>query len=131
MPLTIRLKPDEKVIIGGAVIRNGSHAAELYVENLVPILRRKDIMGEAEAITHARQIYFEVQLVYIDSERRDIHFEALRLKAKNFISLGIPETTSLVEKICALVSANDCYHALKIAKELISLEDSFIAPATA
>jgi flagellar protein FlbT len=130
MPLTIRLKPDEKVIIGGAVIRNGNHAAELYVENLVPILRRKDIMSEAEAITPARQIYFEVQLVYIDSERREIHLEALQVKAKSFLGLSIPETTPLVEKICTLVSANDCYHALKVAKELISLEDSFIASTT-
>lgn len=126
MALTIRLKPDEKVIIGGAVIRNSSHAAELYVENLVPILRRKDIMSEAEAVTPARQIYFQVQLVYIDGERRDVHFAALQTKVECLDFLKRPEIKPLIEKICLLVSENDCYHALKIAKELIALEDSFI-----
>lgn len=124
MALTIRLKPEEKVIIGGAVIRNGNHAAELFVENQVPILRRKDIMSAAEACTPARQIYFEVQLVYIDYERRDIHASTLETLANSFVQINVPGSVPLVEKICSLVAANDCYHALKVARELITLEDT-------
>ena len=51
MSLKLRLKPDEKVIIGRAVIRNGPKACDLLVENNVPILRQKDILTEAEAVS--------------------------------------------------------------------------------
>ncbi len=46
MALKIALKPQEKVIIGGAVIQNGKNRSELLVENNVAILREKDIMRE-------------------------------------------------------------------------------------
>lgn len=125
MPLTIRLKPDEKIIISGAVIRNGSHSSELHVENMVPILRRKDIMSESEAITLARQIYFEIQLMYIDIDRRSIHSSALEILAETFIALQVPSSDVLIHKIMNLISDNDFYHALKVSKELIALEDTY------
>lgn len=125
MPLTIRLKSDEKIIIGGAVIRNGSHPAEFHIENQVPILRRKDIMSEAEATTPARQIYFELQLIYIDVERRDIHSKALEVLTRNLLATQMEASIVVLHKIVELVSVGDYYHALKIAKELILLEDSY------
>jgi len=127
MPLTIRLKPDEKIIIGGAVIKNGNHPAELHVENQVPILRRKDIMSEAEAITPARQIYFELQLIYIDVDQRDVHSKTLETLSHTLLALQNPASIVLLRKINELLSANDYYHALKTAKELIALEDVYSA----
>jgi flagellar protein FlbT len=127
MSLTIRLKPDEKIIIGGAVIKNGSHSAELHVENKVPILRRKDIMSESEAVSPARRIYFEIQLMYIDVERRDIHLSAFVLLVEAFLASQMPDSRVLLGKTMGLVSENDYYHALKMAKELIVAEDAYLA----
>ena len=39
MALRLKLKPGERVIVGGAVVRNGSSRAELFVENDTPVLR--------------------------------------------------------------------------------------------
>ena len=44
MALKLSLKPGEKMIIGGAVVKNGDAKAELFIENQVPLLREKDIM---------------------------------------------------------------------------------------
>ncbi len=45
MALKISLKPDERIIIGGAVLQNGGARSDFVIENSVPILREKDIMG--------------------------------------------------------------------------------------
>jgi flagellar protein FlbT len=50
MALKLSLKPGEKMIIGGAVVKNGDAKAELFIENQVPLLREKDIMGEKTPI---------------------------------------------------------------------------------
>ena len=47
MALKITLKPNEKMIVGGAVITNGNiKNTNLIIENNVPILRQKDIISE-------------------------------------------------------------------------------------
>lgn len=66
MPLKINLKAREKIIIGGAVIKNGERLATLFIENKVPLLREKDIMKEEDAVTYCSKIYFVIQLMYID-----------------------------------------------------------------
>ena len=74
MALKITLKPQEKMILGGAVITNGNHAGcQLIIENRVPILREKDILSENYADTPCRRLYFIIQLMYIDEERLAHH----------------------------------------------------------
>ncbi|MCP4374071.1 MAG: flagellar protein FlbT, partial [Deltaproteobacteria bacterium] len=42
MALKITLKPNERMIIDGAVITNGSTVTDFIIENKVPILRQSD-----------------------------------------------------------------------------------------
>ena len=58
MPLKITLKPRERLILGGAVLRNGDGATHLLVENEVPILRERDILTEKNAASPCRRVYF-------------------------------------------------------------------------
>ena len=77
MALKIALKPGERILIGGAVVKNGSRqTAELIVENNAPVLREKDILSEKEADTPCSRIYFVIQLMYIDTENLAIHHES-------------------------------------------------------
>jgi len=70
MALKITLKPQEKMIVGGAVISNSNKAGcDLIVESKVPILREKDILSENDADTPCRQLYFIIQLIYIDEKK--------------------------------------------------------------
>ena len=69
MALKITLKPNERMIIGGAVLANGnSKECNLLIENNVPILREKDILSEKDADKLCSQIYFTIQLMYIDEK---------------------------------------------------------------
>jgi flagellar biosynthesis repressor protein FlbT len=122
MSLKIVLKANEKVIIGGAVLRNSNRSAEFFVENTVPILRQKDILSEKDANTPARRVYFAIQLMYIDSARREAHIESFFLLTHDIVEAA-PSTHNLVVKLCEQVAAGQFYQALKTARELIDYEE--------
>lgn len=68
MALKIKLKPHERLIIGGAVVANGDSKCDLIIENEVPVLRDKDILREKEANTPSKRVYFAIQLMYVDNK---------------------------------------------------------------
>lgn len=130
MALKLSLKANEKVIIGGAVIRNGMrHHADLFVENNVPILRHKDIMAEAEATTPVRRLYFVLQLLYIDTERQVLHMESVVPLIRD-IALAAPSAEHYLGPIREHLAARHIYQALKTARQLMEYEAELLAHAS-
>jgi flagellar protein FlbT len=126
MSLKIRLKPDEKVLIGKAVIKNGQKSSEFVVENNVPILRQKDIMTVREADSPSRRVYFVVQLMYIDSEKL-VEYHGKYWELVNDILAAAPSTKPCIEKISEQILAGDYYQALKLTRKLIQYEEELLA----
>jgi len=118
MSLKLILKAGEKVIIGGAVIRNGHRPAEIFVENHVPILRRKDIMTETEVTTLASRVYFQIQLIYIDADRRNLHLLALYPIIEELKQVH-PEQQTVIDQLVNLIDSGDYYHALKATRIMV------------
>lgn len=129
MPLKLTLKPGEKVIIGGAVIQNGTTPAHLTIANKVPILRQSDILTEAEATTPCRRIYLAVQLMYISeasaSEIHPVYWELVR-----DVVTAAPSMKDLLSEMSQHILDGRLYQALKLAKKLISYEEELIRHAT-
>jgi flagellar protein FlbT len=125
MPLKLTLKPGERIIVGGAVLTNGAAVANLLVENRVPLLRQKDILTEAEAVSPCKKIYLVVQLMYIGdgltSELAQVYWNLVR-----DVLAAAPSTNDLISQISAYIVDSDFYPALKIAKKLISYEEELI-----
>jgi len=126
MALKLTLKPGERMIVGGAVIRNGASKAEIFVENKVPLLREKDILGEAEADTLAKQVYFTVQLMYIDQENLVNHHNAY-WKLVQALLKAAPSALGLVDQISEQILAGRYYQALKRAQQLIVYEQEMMS----
>jgi flagellar protein FlbT len=126
MSLKLSLKPHEKVIIGGAVISAGNKHVELLIENVVPIMRQKDIMLEENANTPARRIYFAIQLMYIDAESRAAHVESFFELAREIL-VAAPSAGIYIQQICDAVTTGQFYHALKNANQLIAYEKELTA----
>ena len=61
MPLTINLKPRERLIVNGVVIENSGQLAKILIHNNAALLREKDIITEEQATTPARSTSFLVQ----------------------------------------------------------------------
>lgn len=130
MSLKLHLKPNEKVIISGAVIKCGHHPIDFTVENNVPILRQKDIMTEAGAISPSQRIYFVLQLMYVDSAADITHYHASYRELEQEIISAAPSTRRFFEEINREITAGKMYLALKVAQELIAYEKALIAHTT-
>ena len=127
MTLKITLKPQEKMILGGAVIANGNNAGcQLIIENKIPILREKDILSENDADTPCRNLYFIIQLMYIDEENLAIHQKNYWRFVKEIVKAA-PSTVSLIDQINEEIVSGRCYQALKLAQKLIEYEQEAIS----
>ena len=125
MVLKLNLKAHEKCIIGGAAVQNGNKIASFTITNQTTILREKHIMTEEKADTLAKQIYFVVQLIYMDGgidnsrQNHKIFFKLIR----EFIDLD-PSSIGLdiIGKIGQLILDGADYQALAQSRKLIEYE---------
>ena len=129
MALKITLKPNEKMIVGGAVLTNGSTKnSDLIIENNVPVLRQKDILCEADATSHCRQIYFVIQLMYIDSENLTDHQYSYWKLVRELID-AVPRLTGHIDEINENILIGNYYQALKMTRQLINYEQEVLKHA--
>jgi len=129
MALKISLKPNEKMIIGGAVISNGPAKCEFVVENNVPILRQSNIISPDQANTPARRIYLAIQLMYVDPAEIENHQKLYWQLVKDIIQ-AVPRTLGIIDPMNELILQGNYYQALKSAQYLIDFEQEVIESVT-
>ena len=125
MGLKISLKPNERIIIGGAVLKNGNVRSDFVIENNVTILREKDIMGLGDANSPCRRIYFAIQLMYVDEMNIDEHRKTYWKLVKD-VTEAAPSTLGLIDQISDHILHDRYYQALKLTKKLIEYEQGVI-----
>lgn len=125
MGLKITLKPNERMIIGGAVVANGNGKSEFLVENNVPILREKDILSEHDADTPCKRIYFVIQLMYIDEKKLTEYHNTYWSLVRDVVAAA-PSTLALIDQISEQILGSRYYQALKLAKQLIEYEQEVV-----
>jgi len=128
MSLKITLKSNERMIVGGAVVKNGGKGTILYIENTVPILREKDILSEKDATSPCRRLYFSVQLMYIDEPNVPQYQGVFAELAKDIVTAA-PSTTPYLQQISERVMEGNYYQALKFARNLIEYEEELLKNA--
>jgi flagellar protein FlbT len=121
MALKISLKPQERLIIGGAVVQNGTSKCDLLVENNVPILREKDILREQEADSPCKRIYFTIQLMYVDEKNLVEHHNTYWKLVRDVLEAA-PSTFAMVDPISENILHGRYYQALKLTQKLIEYE---------
>jgi len=125
MALKLSLKPDEKLVINGAVIANADRRTTLIVHNKASILREKDILQEEDITTPAKRIYFPIMLMYMDQGQVDKYYEEFVVRMTEFMNaISSPEGVDLCVSISRDVMDKNYYRALMNCKKLISFEKS-------
>lgn len=126
MALKITLKPNERMILGGAAITNANPTnCDLLIENKVPILRQKDILSADKATSPCRCVYLAIQLMYIDEDNlRKYHKDYWDLVRE--IVRAAPSTVALIDPISEHILGRRYYQALKLTKRLIQYEKELI-----
>lgn len=125
MALKITLKPNERVIIGGAVVTNGKHKSELFVENKVLILRQKDILSANEANSPCKRLYLAIQLMYVDEENMGEYHKIYWDLVQDLLKAA-PSLAFAVDQISEQILSSRYYQALKLAGKLINYEQEVL-----
>ncbi len=127
MALKVELKPNERIIIGEAIITNDDSRTRLYIEGSAPILREKDIIRPNEADTPCKKIYVLLQLMYLAKDPREHHTSYFDQVTE--IQSAAPSTASTFDAINQEILANNYYKALKEAQKLIQYEEELLSNA--
>ena len=120
MALKLYLKPRERVIINGAMLRNGERRTEMHVETDARVLRETDIVLESEADTAAKRLYTTLMVIYLV----DNPAEAITLfyAQSTEVLRRMPGAAPHLLAIRDAVDAGTFYPALKAGKKLIAYE---------
>ena len=131
MALKITLKPNEKMIIGGAVVTNGNiKNTDLIIENNIPVLRQKNILSQKDATSPCSRIYFTNQLMYIDEENIAAHQDIYWNLVRELLDAA-PRLAGHIDLINEQILSGNYYGALKLASELIHYEQEVLRYADA
>lgn len=122
MALKIELKPRERFILGGAVLRNGDTRSELILENNVPILRGKNILSLEDADTPCKRIYFLIQLMYVEGGNLEGHQDTYWALVRDIVKAA-PSMLDLIDAINEHLVGGRYYEALKLTRKLINEEE--------
>jgi len=125
MALKISLKAHERLIIGGAVVTNGSTRSDLIIENNVPILRDKDILSETQANTPCRRLYFLIQLMYVDEKNITEYHQTYWVLVRDLLQAA-PSMLALIDQVNEQILSGKYYQALKLAAKLIDQEQEVV-----
>ena len=125
MPLTMELKPNDKIIVNGAVIENAGAATRLILHNQAAVLRGKEIMTEEEANTPAKRIYFALQGAYIFPEKQEETLIAFAEYLGEFLRAS-PSSVDIIENIRKTAIDGKIYQALRKIHDLIEHEEKIM-----
>ncbi|HYD69257.1 flagellar biosynthesis repressor FlbT [Azospirillum sp.] len=117
MPLKFVLRPNEKVIINGAVIGAGDRPGSFYLYNTANFLRGREVLKEEQIDCIEKKLYFVIQLIYIfpeDARLNHARFENILDETR----AARPECAAELDEISELVDARNYYRALKVCRKM-------------
>ena len=132
MPLKIRVKPEGKILAGGAVLKNvGKRPADLLILSDSPVLREGYMMNiDRRDDSDISNVYFLLQVIYL-FRGKDKPMDTLVIDTiKNFGKL-YPGYHAEVDQIIKLLEAKESFKALKIAHTLLAQNEQSRQAASA
>jgi flagellar protein FlbT len=128
MGLKLKLKPNERVYLSGALLRNVGTGAVLELMNEVPMLRERDILLEQDAKTPCQKLYLIVQTLYFDEASRQGLLESFEALFNNVV-VAAPSLGEPLKSVLQKVAAHRFYPALKDLQNVIDQEAQLMAYA--
>jgi flagellar protein FlbT len=127
MPLKIELKPFERLIIGGAAIRNGDRRASFIIETNTKFLRESDIILEQDADTPAKRLYVALEFLYLSDDPTEP--ENVFISIASDMLKAAPSMAPFILRIHEHLAQREFYQALKVGKELMAYEQIVLSHA--
>ncbi len=125
--LILELHAGEAMIVNGASLRFRTRS-RVELTTHARFLFGKQIMAPEDADSPARRIYFALQMAYIGAEQERPHGVAqARGAIREFQAVTTsPLARDILDRTLALVEADECYAALKLARRIMRHEDGVL-----
>ncbi len=117
MPLKFVLRPNEKVIINGAVIGAGDRPGAFFLYNTANFLRGREVLKEEQIDCIEKKLYFVIQLVYIFPEDTALNLQRFAAIMEE-TRAARPDSRKTLDEIEQLVTAQNYYRALKLCRKM-------------
>ncbi len=117
MPLKFVLRPNEKVIINGAVIGAGDRPGSFFLYNTANFLRGREVLKEEQIDCIEKKLYFVIQLVYIFPEDAALNIQRFASILEE-TRAARPDSRKVLDEIEQLVEARNYYRALKLCRKM-------------
>lgn len=129
MALNLTLKPFERVIVNGCMLRNGGRKSTITVETRADIIREKDLLRPEDATTPVKAVYFLIQSALVDAEGRDRAAKSAQQRLAVLATTFSTELRLHVFEAANNVSRGEYFTALRDLRPLLAREAEVLAPA--
>ncbi|MFT5065001.1 MAG: flagellar protein FlbT [Yoonia sp.] len=130
--LVLKLNPNERVLVNGAVIENGDRRSRLSI--LTPnanILRLRDAIRPDEVNTPVRRVCYIAQLALSgDAKPEDARFQILRGIEQLSQALRDDDSRNILTSATEFAQASDFYRVLKNLRSLLPRETRLMTAAS-
>jgi flagellar protein FlbT len=122
LALRLTLKPNEKIVINGCVIRNDDRRQLLTIENHADIVRGVDLLDEDEAGSPVKTVYYFIQTALLNPKVRDDLVPVIQKDLAALVPIFHEEIGGHIFEAASHVSCADFYKAMRALRPLIKYE---------
>lgn len=126
MGLRLTLKPNERVVVNGCVIRNADRRQTLTIETLADVVREADLLDESEAATPVKEVYFLVQSSLLKPEIRDEVMPVIQQKLAKLVAVFHDDVANHIFDAAMQVSMRDYYKAMRALRPVVNYEEELL-----
>ncbi len=133
MGMRVTLRPEERIIINGAVVRNGGRTTTIVIDGEAQVLRERMVMHpETAAKSPSRHAYYLCMLAYIEPAREAEHKQAfVTWMAEIMDAFQSPQVKLLCVDALLAVGRREYFRALQLLRQVIEYEDQVLAEQAA
>ena len=128
MALNLTLKPFERFVVNGCMMRNGGRKSTITVENRADIIRETDLLKPDAASTPVRIVYFLIQNALIEPARRERLLKEIQTRLAQLVPVFGEELRQHVFEAANNVSRGEYFTALRDLRPLMKREDEVFGP---
>ena len=126
--LKLKLRPEEQILINGAIIQNGRHQVELTVKTPnTRILRLRDAIHPTDAVTPVKRVCFVAQMAVAgevtDEEAYTEFTSGVKALQAVFMDEGSQE---VMQKALTQAEERNFYKAMQFMRKMISYEEALM-----
>lgn len=122
MALKLTLKPDERIVVNGCMMRNSSRRHVLTIESQADVVRGHDLLDADAPVTPVTRVYYLIQTALIQRAVREDLLPVIQNQLADLAMVFGNPSLGHVFEAANFVSIGDYYKALRSLRPVIAHE---------